>query len=257
MPPAGGGVKRRFVAEVDIVLSARSAVTSYVSRWFGGVRWLTRDERARDGHLPSFRRAEQTMGMPAAVPRRWTLAEVRSLIAANPGPAPRYELVGGQLLVTPSPVGPHQKAVRELVIELGSYVRGTPVGEALVSPFDVELEPETIVQPDVFVVPPDEGRRLEREMPARSLLLAIEIISPSSAFGDRGLKRELYQRHVPEYWIVDLDAALIERWRPGDERPEILRDRIEWNPAGSSSAFVLELPLFFAAVTGRGAIPGA
>jgi Uma2 family endonuclease len=190
------------------------------------------------------------MGMPATVPRRWTLAEVRALTDANPGETPRYELVGGQLLVTPSPIGPHQKAVRELVIELGNYLRRNPLAEVLDSPFDVELEPETIVWPDVFVVPPDEGRRLETEMPARLLLLVIEVISPSSALGDRGPKRELYQRHVPEYWIVDLDAALIERWRPADERPEILRDRIEWTPAGASSAFVLELRGFFSRVTG-------
>ena len=190
------------------------------------------------------------MGMPAAVPRRWMLAQVRALIDANPSATPRYELVDGQLLVTPSPVGPHQKAVRELLIELGNHLRRNPIGEVLDSPFDVELEPETIVQPDVFVVPPDEGRRLASEMPARSLLLVVEVISPGSAFADRGPKRELYQRHVPEYWIVDLDAALIERWRPGDERPEILRQRIEWNPVGTPP-FALELPPFFATVNGE------
>jgi Uma2 family endonuclease len=191
------------------------------------------------------------MGMPATVRRRWTLAEVRALVDANPSPTPRYELVDGELLVTSSPLGPHQTAVRELVIELGIYLRQSPVAEVLDSPFDVELEPETIVQPDVFVVPPDEGKRLETEMPARRLLLAVEVISPTSALGDRGPKRELYQRHVPEYWIVDLDAAIVERWRPGDERPEILRDRIEWQPAEASFSFVLELPAYFARATGR------
>jgi len=166
--------------------------------------------------LPIIRRAEHTMAMPAAaIPRRWTLAEVRALIDANPAHTPRYELVDGELLVTPSPIGPHQKAVRELVIDLGIYLRRHPVGEVLDSPFDVELESQSTVGPDVFVVPPDEGTRLRTEMPARSLVLVIEIISPGSARGDREPKRELYQRHVPEYWIVDLDAALFERWRPG------------------------------------------
>ena len=189
------------------------------------------------------------MAMPATH-RRWTRPEVMALIDATPDPTPRYELVDGELLVTPSPIGPHQKAVRELMLELGNYLRRNPAGEVLDSPFDVELEPETIVQPDVFVVPPDEARRLETEMPGRSLLLAIEIISPGSARGDRGAKRKLYQRHVPEYWIVDLDAALFERWRPGDERPEILRDRIEWQPAGASMPVGLELPDFFARAAG-------
>jgi len=150
------------------------------------------------------------MAMPAAaVPRRWTLAEVRALIDANPAPVPRYELVDSDLLVTPAPNAVHQAAVLELASALRDYVIRTRVGEAFVSPFDVELEPRTLVQPDVFVVPPDEARRVRTAPPARVLLLAAEIISPGSARGDRGPKRELYQRHVAEYWIVDLDAALI------------------------------------------------
>ena len=55
------------------------------------------------------------------------------------------------------------------------------------------------MRPDVGVVPTHEARRLLTEMPGRELLLAVEFISPSSARFDRGEKRKLYQRHVPEY----------------------------------------------------------
>lgn len=185
------------------------------------------------------------MDMPATH-RRWTRAEVKALIDANPRETPRYELVDGELLVTPSPVLPHQRAVRELVVALHAYLRENLIGEVLGSPSDVELEDDTIVQPDVYVIPAEP---FETVMPGQSLLLAIEVISPGSARGDRGPKRALYQRHVPEYWIVDLDAALFERWRPGDERPEILREHIDWWPAGASAAFQLVLPGFFARVT--------
>ena len=92
------------------------------------------------------------MAMPAPH-RRWTRSEVKALIDVNPGPTPRYELVDGELLVTPSPIGPHQRAVRGLILALDPYLVSTGVGEVLTAPFDVELEPETIVQPDVFVVP--------------------------------------------------------------------------------------------------------
>lgn len=197
-----------------------------------------------------LRRAEHNMGMPATVHRRWTIAEVTALIDAAPDSAPRFELVDGELLVTPSPVMRHQRAVRTLLVALDAYLETTAAGEAFDSPFDVELEPDTIVRPDVFTVPPGEARRLENEMPARSLMLVIEVISPASALGDRGPKRELYQRHVPEYWIVDLDAQLFERWRPGDDRPEILRAQIEWHPAGASDSFTLDLPAYFARVVG-------
>ena len=54
---------------------------------------------------------------------------------------------------------------------------------------------------------------------ASVLLLAMKIVSPSSARFDRVIKRPLYQGHVPEYCIVDLDSRIIERWQPGDSRP--------------------------------------
>jgi Uma2 family endonuclease len=159
-------------------------------------------------------------------------------------------LVDGELLVTPSPVLRHQRAVRLLVVALDAYLESSLVGEVLTSPFDLELEPETIVQPDVFVVPLDEARRLDHEMPGRALLLAIEILSPGSARGDRGAKRRLYQRRVPEYWIVDLDAGLIERWRAADDRPEIVVSQLEWSPAGTSAPLTLDLSSYFARVAG-------
>jgi hypothetical protein len=53
---------------------------------------------------------------------------------------------------------------------------------------------------------------------------------------------------VGEYWIVDTDARVMERWRPGDERPEIVTEQLEWKPAGAAEAFVLELSDFFARV---------
>jgi Uma2 family endonuclease len=189
--------------------------------------------------------------MPAHVPtprpasRRWTLAEVQALNDGAPEGAPDYELIAGELLVTPSPVGPHQRVVRELVLALGNWLREHRVGDVFDSPFDVELEPESLVRPDVFVVPPEEAVRLETEMPARILTLVIEVLSPSTARADRGPKRELYQRHVPEYWIVDLDAELVERWRPGEKRPEILSEWLEWHPSRSEGTLTIGLPGLF------------
>ena len=218
----------------------------------------------RCARLPSLSLAEQIMAMPASVPppaprgpratsgRSWTVAEVRRLIAESPLASPRYEVVAGELLVTPSPAGPHQIAISLLVIALGEYLRRERVGMVLTSPFDVELEPDSLVQPDAFVVPLHERRRIVTEMPARELLLAIETLSPSSGRYDRVTKRPVYQRHVPEYWILDLDARLVERWRPGDERPEILTELLEWHPQGATESFRLELPGFFAEVFAEG-----
>ena len=56
----------------------------------------------------------------------------------------------------------------------------------------------------------------------------------------------MYQSQgVPEYWIVDFSSRVFERWRPGDERPEILSDRIEWLPSSDHEPFIVDIPLFF------------
>jgi Uma2 family endonuclease len=209
------------------------------------------------GHvrLSPNRRAEHIMAMPSFVPppgerskRRWTIREVRQLIEESPLATPRYELVDGELLVTPSPRWVHQRAVSILLVALSEYLARNPVGRAVPSPFDVELEDESLTQPDVFVVPIAEAKRLVNERRAHALLLACEVLSPSSGRHDRVTKRPVYQRHIPEYWIVDLEARLFERWVPDDVRPEILTQRLEWHPAGASEPFRLDLVKYFAEV---------
>lgn len=191
------------------------------------------------------------MGMPAVTREAWTRAEVLALIDANPLLTPRYELVDGELLVTPGPAHIHQKAARELVIVLHPYLEQTGIGEVLFSPSDVQLELESLLQPDLYVVSPEEGRRLIGANTAHALLLAIEIISPSSGRHDRGKKRAYYQRNVPEYWIFDIEPRFVERWLPGEEQPEIVRHRLEWNPAGAEVPFVMDLDAFFRKIYGE------
>ena len=187
--------------------------------------------------------------MPQAQKKRWTAREVRKLIADNPLYTPRYELVDGELLVTPSPPYRHQEAVTLLIVALRLYLEREPVGHALGSPSDIELEPEDVRQPDVYVLPLDERDRLQSAgFPAYKLLLAAEVLSPSSGRHDRVRKRPGYQRHVSQYWIVDTDARLIERWLPGEERPEIITEQLEWAPVGARTPFLLDLREFFARV---------
>lgn len=57
----------------------------------------------------------------------------------------------------------------------------------------------------------------------------MEVLSPSSARGDRVVKRRLYQeRRVGTYWVVDADKRLVEVWHPDDEAPEIVADLLRW-----------------------------
>ena len=188
------------------------------------------------------------MAMPTPT-TKWTIDMVRAL----PDDGNRYEVIDGELFVTPAPSFPHQNAVLELAIRLRTYLRQHPVAHVVVAPADVEFqEPHTMVEPDVFVVPLVEGRPPRTWQEAGRLLLAVEILSPSTARADRQVKRRLYQQQgVPEYWIVDADARLVERWRPADERPDILAEAIEWRPDPAAPALVIDLPRYFADVMGE------
>jgi Uma2 family endonuclease len=185
------------------------------------------------------------MGMPLPQQRRWTRAEVVALIDANPLVTPRYELVDGELLVTPSPSRRHQFVVAELLHALLRYLKSDRVARAVTSPSDLRLEEESLVQPDVYVVPRGgPGKIGDGDLDA--VLLAIEVLSPSSRHIDRGRKRLLHQRRVPEYWIVDIDTRSIERWRSDDAEPEVLADRIVWQPPGATRPLVLDIPSLLA-----------
>jgi Uma2 family endonuclease len=194
-------------------------------------------------------RAEQNMSMPAVQNRRWTAAEVRRLIDEHPEPTPRYELVNGELLVTPSPSRMHQRIVVSIIRLLGDYVAAQHLGEVLTSPSDVRLAPDLIVQPDVYVIPAENGRRPRAVDPVTRLLLAVEVLSPGSARYDRVDKRYAYQgAGVPEYWLLDPDAQVIERWLPSDVRPEVLDRELRWQPAGALDPLVIDMAAFFAGV---------
>lgn len=185
----------------------------------------------------------QIMGMPHAS-ATWTAAQVRTL----PNDGNRYEVVEGELLVTPSPATQHQRAVGALHLALGNYLKTQGGAEVFLSPADVEFDVRTLVQPDLFVLPIIEGRKLRSWDEITSLLLAIEVLSPRTARHDRLTKRLLYQRQGIEYWIVDIEAQIVERWRPGDDRPEIVADQLEWRAPEAETALVIELEPFFAEV---------
>jgi Uma2 family endonuclease len=182
------------------------------------------------------------MAMLVLTPRVWTAAELQAL---PDDPSHRYECVDGELLVTPTPRLAHQGAVTVLAITLEAFVRPAGVGAVFVAPSEWVLDPHTLVQPDLYVVPLANGRRPRTYEERGDPLLFIEILSPGTARLDRVVKRARYHRAHIEYWIVDLDSRLIERWLPGDDRPSIHAERLEWQPAGADVPLVIELePLF-------------
>jgi len=189
------------------------------------------------------------MAMVQSLDHYWTPEEVRAL----PDDGTRHECIDGVLIVTPAPNGLHQRAIALLWDSLSPYVRRERVGELLSSPADVEIEPGALVQPDLFVYRiPAEGIVKRDWSIIKELVLTVECLSPSTARYDRGLKRHFYLRSpTDELWIVDIESRIVERWRAGDERPEILTDRLAWHPNSAAEPLHIVLDEFFAAVHGE------
>jgi Uma2 family endonuclease len=172
-----------------------------------------------------------------AAPIYWTAEQVRAL----PEDGKRYETVHGELLVTPAPRAWHQEIIGRLLVSLRAYTKREGVGHVFASPADISWGEDTLVQPDLFVVPLADARTMDWRV-MQSLLLAIEVLSPSSARADRLAKRRLYQEvGVGAYWVVDPDQRAVEVWTPAAAFPTVEHARVTWWPSGAAEPFVVEL----------------
>ncbi|MGE3618287.1 MAG: Uma2 family endonuclease [Gemmatimonadales bacterium] len=174
--------------------------------------------------------------------RSWT----RAAVLALPDDGKRYELVDGELLVSPSPRPRHQFAVVAFYDRIAPYVRANQLGTVLFPPADLDLKSEQLLQPDLFVLDIAPGSGFDDWTEAGIPRLVIEVLSPSTARFDRVTKRRRYQRSgVPTYWIVDLDARLVEEWAPGSEAPHIVDAVLTWQPDPAVPGLQIDLPACF------------
>ncbi|MEK7668279.1 MAG: Uma2 family endonuclease [Gemmatimonadota bacterium] len=186
-----------------------------------------------------------------AMPTRLDEAATIEQLLALPEDGRRHELLDGVHVVTPAPSWTHQRVLQAFWHPLYVALAGQGTLEVVTSPADIVLGPRTLVQPDLFVVRHGTGARASEWRDAGVPVLAIEFLSPTTAARDRGAKRRIYQRAgVAEYWIMDLDARLVERWRPDDIRPEILDEQLVWAPPELQTPVTLDLPALFAEALG-------
>lgn len=181
------------------------------------------------------------MGMPASP--YCTAAD----LLAMPEDGNTYEVVHGELLVTPSPRLLHQRMVKRLMLRLDGYLERWPIGEVFPGG-DLRYGEDTWVLPDLLVLSPADTRE-NVWVPEAVPLLVVEVLSPSSARQDRFTKRRLYQEvAVPVYWLVDPDEQLVEVWTPEAAFPAVAADAIAWHPAGVEAPLVILLAELFRAV---------
>lgn len=130
----------------------------------------------------------------------------------------RYEIIDGDLHMTPAPLIYHQYVLNNLLDILRSYVKKQKNGMVLCAPVDVVFSNEDIVQPDILFISNERSGILTKENVQGAPDLIVEILSPSTKQRDVEVKFKLYeQRAVREYWIVDPDALSIEVFTLKDE----------------------------------------
>jgi Uma2 family endonuclease len=184
------------------------------------------------------------MAMPDTI-ARWTLPELHRL----PDDGNRYELVRGELFVTPPPSVAHQEIVAVLADLLQPYVAKHGLGRLHFPRSVVRVGTDSEVEPDLMVRPiPDRTPASWNDVPLP--ILVIEVMSATTRRRDRVEKRALYvDAGVPEYWIVDREHRTIRVVRPGSEDAGLSTTLI-WHPSGASEPLVIDVGLLFRAALG-------
>ncbi len=129
---------------------------------------------------------------------------------AIPPDGKRWELIDGEVHVTPAPSPLHQRLVLRIAQALQLYFQAP--AEVFVAPIDVILTPHDVVQPDVVVaINPAQVSARGIEGPP---LLVVEVLSPTTTVYDRTIKSQRYAvLGVQHYWIVDPEATRVECYR--------------------------------------------
>jgi Uma2 family endonuclease len=146
---------------------------------------------------------------------RYTYADLETF---PEGDGKRYEIIDGELFVTPSPNVRHQAVLKELVWSIESHLREHPLGTLFFAPLDVVFSDDNVVEPDLLYVSRARAERMTKKNIQGAPDLVVEVLSESTRRTDEIRKRKLFERYdVVEYWIVDpeLDAVKVFRRRQG------------------------------------------
>lgn len=149
--------------------------------------------------------------------RVWTYADLQRMPESHDGR--RYEIIDGDLVVSPSPAKRHQRTSGNAYRLLYDAIETANLGIVFFAPFDVIMSRTRVVVPDLVAVRADRVHLVEDRGIFGAPDLIVEILSPSNKRYDRGRKRRLYASvGIPEYWIIDPIARSIEQLILADDR---------------------------------------
>lgn len=176
---------------------------------------------------------------------RWTYEEFAKLPDEH---RERWEIMAGELSLSPRSTALHQTVLRDLTIALYQFAeKEHDLGDVFIGPLDVLFAVGDFIAPDALFVRRDRkeiisDRAIEGGVPD----LVVEITLEATAECDRGIKRERYAHHgVPEYWIVDPERRNVEihRVRDGVALPPLIAtDTFSWQPVPDGPTLTLSVP---------------
>lgn len=181
------------------------------------------------------------MRMANQAKKKWTLEELDSF----PDDGNKYELIRGQLFVTPPPTVSHETILARLTRILGPYVAANRLGYVYHPRAVIRIGNDTEVEPDLMVRQPPEDETVGwTQVPLP--ILVVEVASDTTRRRDRVQKLGLYgDVRIPEYWIVDGDDRTIRAIRLG-QGDVIADDALTWHPVGAELPLVIGLADVFA-----------
>jgi Uma2 family endonuclease len=170
--------------------------------------------------------------------------------ARLPDDGNRYEVIDGELLVTPSPSPQHQRIMARLTIALDAYVEHHGLG-VVVPDVDLLFQTGQFLRPDLLVVPESSRPGITRRGIEMAPSLVIEIQSPTSSAIDRVKKPARYGDFgIPDYWVLDPEERCAWVWRFADRVKEAERvtDHLVWHPRGATEPLVIDLAAVLAPI---------
>jgi Uma2 family endonuclease len=180
---------------------------------------------------------------PTTTRYTWTYDEYARL----PDDGNRYEVIDGEVLVTPASSTGHQHILATLLLALRSYVERESLGVVLPD-VDLLFVEGQFLRPDLLFVPNAARGGITSRGVHEAPGLVVEILSPSSGAIDRVKKPRRYRDFgVPEYWVVDPEERAVWVWRfaEGAEDGERVEGRLTWTPEDAESPLVLETEQLF------------
>ncbi|MCL4521988.1 MAG: Uma2 family endonuclease [Firmicutes bacterium] len=146
----------------------------------------------------------------------------------------RYEILEGDLAVSPSPNQKHQRCVWRIV-SFFQLMEQAGYGQGYAAPFDVVFDEHNVTEPDVLFIRTERLSIVTEANVQGAPDLVVEVLSPSTRARDLGVKVHLYARfHVQEYWVADPDAETLTVYRLGADGYQQVGPLHDFNPVQSS-----------------------